>query len=349
METAPAPFPPSRPSAPVPVRLATLFALSGDERELFFPDGLPEDGTRWFRTDDAVPEAWEEELRAGRPDAVVTCWSTPPLPEGLVGQPYPRYLCHLAGSVRGVAPRAFLQRGLRVSNWGDLAARPVAEHAVLLVLASLREMGRWEWAMRGSGPEQVRRRAALETRTLEGKRVGIHGFGRIARELVRLLAPFGVTVRAWSEGVPEAALRQGGAVPAPGLAALFSGSDIVVECEALTARSAGSVGAEVLRLLPPGAVFVNVGRGPVVDEAALAALAVEGRVRVASDVFAAEPLPADSPLRAVPGALFSPHIAGPTRDLYPRCGAFALENLERFARGEAPRALVDLAAYDRST
>jgi phosphoglycerate dehydrogenase-like enzyme len=101
--------------------------------------------------------------------------------------------------------------------------------------------------------------------------------------------------------------------------------------------------------LPDGAVFVNVGRGRVVSEEALVAEAASGRLRVAVDVCEAEPHYVDSPIMNTPQILLSPHIAGPTVDLFPHIGQRAVLNLQRYLRGESPEGLIDLNDYDRST
>jgi len=67
------------------------------------------------------------------------------------------------------------------------------------------------------------------------------------------------------------------------------------------------------------------------------------------DVFDVEPLPVDSPLRGLPDAVLSPHLAGPTDDRVHLCGEFALRNIERYLAGETPEGAVSLAVYDRAT
>ena len=124
---------------------------------------------------------------------------------------------------------------------------------------------------------------------------------------------------------------------------------MLIECEALTSLTRGSVTAAILDLLPPDAVFVNVGRGAVVDEPALVRRAARGLVRVALDVFEHEPLPPDSEFYRIPNALLSPHIAGPTADTFPLCGEFALDNVRQYLQGGKIAGLVTLEAYDRSS
>lgn len=345
---------------PVGVRPASaadqrvLFALNQAEREAFFPDGVGDAlGTeiRWRPDDTASPESWTALCEEYRPTVLVSCWSTAPLPAALLAEDSPlRYVCHLVGSARNLVPRAFLERGGLLSNWGSLAGDNVAEHALLLALAALRSQSAWAPLIHAPQPKPWRSGTMrLRTRTLIGRRVGIHGFGHVARALVRMLRAFDVEIRAYSAGVPDRLMREAGVVPCSSLVELASASEVFFGCEALNAHTRGSVGDAVFAALPDGAVFVNVGRGLVVDEAALLRAAADGRIQVALDVVSQEPLRPDNPLLRLPGAIFSPHIAGPTYDRFADCGLHALENLRRHLRGEPIESRVTLELYDRAT
>lgn len=235
-----------------------------------------------------------------------------------------------------------------MTNWGNVISHNVAEHALLLILASLRNFERWRPSMAANN-DCWGNGLALKTKSLRGKRVGIHGFGNVAYELIRLLQPFDVECRAFSQNVSPLYIREKGATPCDGLKELFQESDVVVECEALTAESTGSVTEEHLRLMPEGSVFVNVARGALVDEKALMRVAGEGRIQVALDVFEKEPLPADSPLWDMEGVIVSPHIAGPAGDWFHRCGDYALDNVDRYLTGQSLNGVVTLEIYDRTT
>jgi phosphoglycerate dehydrogenase-like enzyme len=102
-------------------------------------------------------------------------------------------------------------------------------------------------------------------------------------------------------------------------------------------------------LLPADAVFVNVGRGAVVDEAALIKIALEGNLRVGLDVYQKEPVLPGYPLLNAPNVLLSPHIAGLTEDGFPILCDFAIKNLQRYIKGDEIEGLVSLEIYDRST
>ena len=232
------------------------------------------------------------------------------------------------------------------TNWGRFAGPFVAEHAILLALASLRNLSAWRPFM--NLPPDGREVESLGTRSLLGRSVGLHGFGHIARALAGLLRPFGVTLRAFSAGVGDELIRMESVEPCASLEELFRHSEVLFECEALTATSERAVTAAVLSLLPDGAVFVNVGRGRLVDEAALMRETASGRIRAALDVTT-ETLAPDSPWLQLPGVILSPHIGGPSHDQYRHCGKMALDNIGRFLRGEPLSGLVTLEIYDRST
>ena len=337
--------------APPTLRLAC--AVSADERRLFLShataalEALPVE-LIWICTDEAG--AAVARLQAVNPHIVISGWSTPPLAEDWLRSPgcALRYVCHLAGSVRHLVPRAFLERGGMVTNWGDIPSGAVAEQALLLALAALRNQRGWQEIVRRTeeGGSHVER---LRTRTLFGRRVGIHGFGRVARALVPLLRPFGVVMRAYSSGVPRELIVAQGVAPSLSLKALAAEADVFFECEALTVTSAGSVSPEVLATLPDGAVLVNVGRGGLVDEVALLRETESGRIRVALDVVIAEPLVPASAFCRVRDAILSPHIAGPTFDQYAQCASLAARNVACFLRQEPLTARVSLEELDRST
>lgn len=325
-------------------------AVTRAELDAFFPGSLQEElleiaSPQAFFDPALTPEKWNVFLSEHQPEVVVTHWATPPFPADAIS--HLRYVAHVTGSVRKLVPRYFLERGLRVTNWGDAAGEVVAEGTLMLILASLRETQYWGREMHERG---AWRNGFGQGKSLFESRVGIHGFGRIARALIALLAPFRAHVAVFSDGVPPELIRSHGAEPLDSLDRLFdSQPDIVVELEALTPKTVGSVKESHLRALRPDSLFVNSGRGAVVDEAALARIAGENRLRLALDVFAVEPLPGDSPLRGPSSVTLMPHVSGPTPDRFPVCGRQVLFNLRRWLEGGSLENEVDLSAYDIST
>lgn len=330
--------------------LTLLCAVTPCLRQEFFPSDLATELTAAgyvIREQDPAalsPEVFLRELALINPDVLLTAWGTPALPERLPSRL--RYVCHLCGSVRDLVTRRHLEAGLLVTNWGGSISRTVAECALFHILACLRRTTAWTIAMHfhGAWVEPDSR-----TDSLFERRVGIHGFGRVAQELVRLLRPFSPAVQIFAPDIDEGIARKHGVGIATSLDALFDNNDVVVELAPLLPATRGIVGETQLRRLRPGAVFVNVGRGAVVDEAALIAVASEGRIQVGLDVFATEPLPADSRLRGLPNVSLTPHIAGPTNDRRQDAGAHALANLRAFAAGRPLQAIVTPGVYDLST
>lgn len=326
-----------------PLRLAV--ALTPTELSTFFPEPLLGE----LRV--LTPHLWVLEPKANlsaelarvAPEVLLAAWATPPLldpPSSL------HYVCYVAGSVKHLVTRHQLEHGLIVTNWGDSISRTVAEAALWHILSGLRRGTHWTLAMHR---DHAWRAVHEESASLFGRRVGLHGFGRVARELVRLLQPFGCTVVAFAPDVDASTARTNGITAAPTLEALFSECDVVVELAPLTPATEGIITEGLLRCLKPGSVFVNVGRGLVVDEAALTRVAQEGRVFFGLDVFATEPLPATSPLRGLPNVSLTPHMAGPTTDRQIDAGVFALANLRNYMAGSPLQAVVSPAIYDVST
>jgi phosphoglycerate dehydrogenase-like enzyme len=145
---------------------------------------------------------------------------------------------------------------------------------------------------------------------LDGRTLGVVGLGRIGRRVADLARAFGMHVLAHDPGLDATSVRELGASPAT-LAELFDGADAVSLHVPLLEGTRGLVSRPQLELLGPGGYLISCSRGGVVGEDDLVTALHEGRIGGAAlDVFATEPLPADSPLRAAPRLLLSPHTAG---------------------------------------
>jgi len=279
---------------------------------------------------------------------LITCWSTKPLPEDIQDQaPSLRYACHLCGTVRRKIPRKLIERGLLVSGWGNSIARIVAEHSLLQVLGALRRLTHWQLTMHTRGGWSTKDFAHPES--LFERTVGLHGFGAIARELTRLMKPFDCRIWAYSPSVPDELFAEYGVGRCNSLEELFSSNQIIVELAPLKPENVGLVTEELLNRIQPGGVFVNTGRGAVVDEQALAKVAARGQIHLALDVFVEEPLPADSPLRGLDNVLLTPHIGGPTMDRQRDAGLHALRNVQAYFAGEPISGMVGTKEWDRQT
>ena len=334
--------------------LRAIVALSDLEAADFFPGSMWDEletllpGHRRVRLPLAKPDDWVRLWRESPAEILVSAWQTPALNGEITPNDVKalRYICYLAGSVRKLVPRELVNQGVLVTNWGDSIAATVSECTLMLILMALRRASHWTIAMHLEGAWKS---GAPWTQSLLGRRVGIHGFGSISQHLVPMLRPFTDHVQTYSPRVPDAILASHQVRRAATLEELFSTSEIVVELAAATPENHHIVTEALLRMIPEDGVFVNVGRGCVVDEAALLRVAMEGKLQIALDVFEQEPLPQDSPLRGLRNVTLLPHLGGPTRDRRRDAGALALRNIRAFLKGEPQQAVVTLDTYDRST
>jgi phosphoglycerate dehydrogenase-like enzyme len=278
------------------------------------------------------------------PEIIIAAWKTPALPSNL--PPSLRYVCYLCGSVKKLVTHTQLEKGLLLTNWGGSISRIVAEWALFHVLCCLRRATSWALAMH---LEQGWKNSGTETASLFGRTVGIHGFGMVARELILLLKPFGVQIQVYAPDVDAKAEKDWEIKRASSLEALFSANDIIVELAPLIPETTGIITEPLIRLIRPGGVFVNVGRGAVVDEDALLRVAREGKIQVGLDVFANEPLPSDNPFRGLRNVTLTPHLAGPTTDRRRDAGAFSMKNLRAYITGQPLEAVVTPIVYERSS
>jgi phosphoglycerate dehydrogenase-like enzyme len=286
------------------------------------------------------------ELTAINPDVILGCWKTPRLPDSL--PPRLRYICYITGSVKKLISREHLERGLLVTNWGGSISRTVAEAALFHVLACLRNGSHWAIAMHQPGVAAWKN-GLTDARSLFCRSIGIHGFGSVARELVGLLQPWNCPITAFAPDLTAELAHAYRVERAASLEALFSENEIIVELAPLIPATTGVVTERLLRRIRAGGVFVNVGRGAVVDENALLRVAREGRISIGLDVYCEEPLPADSGFRSLPNVSLTPHIAGPTIDRYSDAGAFAVKNLRAHVEERPLEAVVTPEIYDQSS
>ena len=200
------------------------------------------------------------------------------------------------------------------------------------------------WAMLGfakDAPRLAREQAAHHWerycgRELRGTTVGIIGLGQVGREVARLSRAFGMRVMATRRTAPSGRDPDVDEwVPASELPRLLRASDTVVVCTPQTPETEGLLGERELRSMKRGALFINIGRGAVVDEPALIAALRDGHlVGAALDVFAEEPLPATSPLWDMPNVIVSPHSASTADSENGKLTDLFCENLRRYLQRE---------------
>jgi phosphoglycerate dehydrogenase-like enzyme len=229
-------------------------------------------------------------------------------------------------------------------------ARPVAEMAVAFLLHAARNLDAHREALRRPSNaiyESIHLRGTDET--ILGRRVGLVGFGRIGRAIADLLRPFGVSLLVHDPYASRALASRYG-VRLASLSRVLSWSPYLILAAALTEETRGLIGARALSAMPDGATLINVGRGGLVDLAALTREVRRGRLRCALDVTdPLEPLPLRHPLRRARGSLVTPHVAASGFGVRRAMADSLLDDLERFAEGRPVRHRVRLSMLDRMT
>ncbi|MFK8022576.1 MAG: D-2-hydroxyacid dehydrogenase [Ilumatobacter sp.] len=238
-----------------------------------------------------------------------------------------RWLHTMSAGVDSPIFATFTDRGVRLSTSSGSSAAPIARTSMMYLLALSRDLpgmiraqDRAEWAWH-------------RWNELEGRSVAVVGWGPIGREIARLCDAFGMKptiVRRAALGDEPYEVR-----PLAELVAVAASHDAMVVALPLTEDTAGIVSDEVIDALGPEGLFVNVGRGELVDQPALTAALVDGRLGGAGlDVTAPEPLPADDPLWAAPNLILTPHNSGSTREAERRADEAFLTNLGRWLAGD---------------
>jgi phosphoglycerate dehydrogenase-like enzyme len=277
----------------------------------------------------------------------------------------PDNIKHLAPSLKWIqllsagadhVPAAALKSGaVPIATASGIHATPIAEYTLASMLAyahrihlAIRAQIRREWMRSGAFMGSVDE--------IRGQTLGIIGYGSIGRETARLAQAFGMTVLAlkrdpanrrdlgWCPaglGDPE------GAIPARFFGSgqcesILRESDYVSVTLPLSAHTHKFIGAREIAAMKPGSYIVNIGRGPVIDEAAIAAALKAGKIAGAGlDVFEHEPLEATSPLWDMENVILTPHISGDSPDYMDKACELFVENLKRFAANRPLLNLVD--------
>jgi D-3-phosphoglycerate dehydrogenase len=199
------------------------------------------------------------------------------------------------------------QHKIPVCNIPDYCIDEVADQTLAFILTLTRQVlpnhnfvrdGRWGLAVRED-----------QMRTLKELTVGVVGFGRIGRAVVKRLLAFGGRVLVADPFVDQSAIRAAGA-DSSSLDSLFASADLITLHCLLNAQTRHLVNSQSLAKMKPGVLIINVGRGGLVDTDALIAALKNGHVAAAGlDVFEGEPLPQDSPLRTMDNVVVASHIA----------------------------------------
>jgi phosphoglycerate dehydrogenase-like enzyme len=231
-----------------------------------------------------------------------------------------------------------------ITNSREVHGPVVAEHVMALIFALAKKIPQAALLQQKHvwGQEAIWSEGA-HPREIAGATVGLIGLGSIGRRVAQMAAAMGMRVIAVREHVEKGTPENVDVVFAPSdLNELLGQADYVVVAAPLIPSTEGMINAARLRLMKPSACLINVGRGPQVDEDALAdALRTRQIAGAALDVFEREPLPAGSQLWNVENLLITPHTAGLTEKLWHRHYELFSENLRRYLAGQPLQFVVD--------
>ena len=278
----------------------------------------------------ACPEEDDSGLAALLPDAEVLLHILKPVTAAIIERaPRLRLIQKIGVGVNTIDLAAARSRGIAVANMPGTNTPAVAEATVLLMLAALRNLAGLDRACRAGQGWTVGGGLQERVGELRGRTIGLVGAGMVPQALVPILRGFGAHLLYWS---PREHPELG--IPRRELSELLAESDIVSLHLPLLPETERLIDRAALERMNPGAILINTARGGLVDEAALVEALQSGHLRAAGlDVFAEEPLPADSPLLALDNVVLMPHVAWLTPETLDRSLEVALDNMRRLRDG----------------
>lgn len=261
---------------------------------------------------------------AGAP--IVLTNKTPLSAATLAALPEAKYIGVLATGYNVVDVAAARARGIPVANVPLYGTASVAQHVFALLLELTQQVGRHSASVRAGRWSESRDFCYWETPLLElsGLTLGIVGAGRIGNAVARIGEAFGMKV--------VFARRSGGRAE---LEQVLRAADVISLHCPLTDDTRHLINATTLEWMKPGTLLINTSRGPLIDDAALAAALQSGRIAGAGlDVLSVEPPPPGNPLFTAPNCLITPHIAWATRAARSRLMGTAIANVAAFLAGK---------------
>jgi phosphoglycerate dehydrogenase-like enzyme len=235
--------------------------------------------------------------------------------------------------------------GIILTNSAGIHAEPIAETVMAMLLHFARGLDHTVRAQHRRTWDASPFESGDGIRELAGATLGIVGYGGIGRAVARRATALGMHVLATRRRAQEDEDGVEMLSGADALSGLLERSDVVVLSVPATEETRSLIDADALARMKRDAILINVARGSVVDEEALVAMLRERRLRGAAlDVFAAEPLPEDSPLWTLDNVLITPHVSATSPRFWEREGALMLDNVGRYLSGATLRNVVDVTA-----
>lgn len=252
-----------------------------------------------------------------------------------------KVLCRTGIGYDKVDVAAATDRGIAVCNTPDGPTVSTAEQAVALILATAKRLKRSQRWLRDGEHDMYARHEALE---LDGKTLGLVGYGRIPRRVAAAAHGLGMRVTAYDPHLAPTAFA--GADRCETLDGLLEVADVISAHVPLTGETKRMFGSDQFEMMKPGSIFINTARGAIVDQVALLEALDTGRLMAAGlDVTDPEPLPADHPLLNRDNVVVTPHVASGTHEGKRRIFRMALDQALQVLNGERPPHLLNPAAW----
>lgn len=272
-------------------------------------------------------------------DAQIVLTNKTPITQDVMDAcPGMRYVGVLATGYNVVDIAAASERDIVVTNVPTYSTQAVAQHVTALLLASASCVQQYDARVKEGAWTASRDFCfyAAPMEELAGQTLGIVGFGSIGQQVARAAMGLGMRVivhtRTVKEGWPEVAFV--------GLGELLKNSDVISLHCPLTEQTNGLIDERAISMMKPGVRVINTARGPLVDEAAMAAALAAGHVRCyMADVLSSEPPKADNPLLSAPNTIITPHVAWAPLQTRKRLLGVAVGNVKAYLEGE-PRNVV---------
>lgn len=238
-------------------------------------------------------------------------------------------------------------RGIPITNVPDTFIEEVADHAMMLMLATFRRLTTMDKFVR-TGRWREGRPLLSQFPRFMGQTLGFISFGHVARAVSVRAKPFGIRMLAYDPYIEELVITQYGVEPV-GLTELLQRSDIVSMHAPSTSDAHHLMTEDHFRLMKPEAIFINTGRGPTVDEAALIKALKEGWIAAAGlDVFEQEPIASNNPLIQMDNVILTPHVASASARMDPERRRRVGQEIALVLTGRWPRSCVNPSVLEKS-
>ena len=258
--------------------------------------------------------------------------------EILDGAPNLKILASTGGSVATIITDELYDRGVTVLSGNQIFAESVAEGVIAYMLSALRKIPLYSSEVQKGNWIDT----AADDEGLLDQKVGLVGFGAVARNLAKMLVSFRTPIKVYDPYVKDEVLKEYG-VERDSLENIFSQSKIISLHMSQNPGTHHMINRELLRSIPDGALFINTARPGPVDTEAMIEEFKKNRFQAVLDVYDVEPLPRDSQLIGLPNVILMPHRGGPTADRWGRVTTGLLDDILRIQNGEEPVLKIDRA------